>query len=523
MFEDEYVFMGVARMLAGAGLEPDLNKYYPGLSFLLAPIYTVVNDQQLAYRAAQALNVLLVSLMAPLALYIFRRLAPYASLRSSVLVGVLTIMYPAYLLTQAIVWSEALTALSVMAVGAFAIYVWSTPSPGRLFTLGLVAGLTVMTHQRVITIPIALIMVLTYLWSKRRIPASYVGWPIAGVVVGGAVTLLALFIARVPIVRPTIVDSVTSGPSSFGDQLTNFASMLVGQTFYVVAASGGLAAIAVVVTISLLGKRNPGSPTPAVFASLFLVLAAILTLIVSAGFLRNGTRRGDFAIYGRYSEVLMIPLILIGIAYLWGSARDWSPMRLFSTTVGSIAVLGTATIAFHGWVIRLPVAVLNIVTFSPAIRPSSALDLRIALGIGILLGLIVAAWLPRADKRVLAVAALMTVWLTTFVFAYRPAQQFSNRASQRTEIVEAIVSDDARLGTETPCIAYEGAISPLMYYHFSFQLAPRILEPADPGACSKFLITVDEQGAPAGARLLTIDPAVPVGLHRMLWIVEPNG
>jgi len=522
VYEDEYVFMGLARMLAGAGPEPDLNKYYPGLSFLLAPIYFVVNDQQFAYRAAQALNVLLVALMAPLAFYIFRRLAPYASRRTSVLVASLTIVYPAYLLTHAIVWSEALTAVAVMAVGAFGIYVWSAPTPGRLFTLGLVAGLIVVTHQRAITIPLALLMVLTYLWINRRIPVTQVAWPTAGVVVGGVVTLVALFIARVPVVRPTIVDSVTSSPISIGDQLASFASLLVGQTFYIVAASGGLAAVAVVGTISVVAKRKPRTVTPAAFTSFFFVVAGILTLILSAGFLRNGTSRADYIIYGRYTEILMIPLILVGISYLWGIAQDWSPARLLGTTLGPIAVLGAVTIAVSGWVIRLPALSINMVALSPAILPTLGLDLRIALAFGLALGLIVTALLPQRHKRVLAVVALATIWLVAFLFAYRPSLQYSTLVAQQSDIVEAIESSDTRLGTETPCIAYKGEIAPWMYYYFSFELAPRVLERANADPCSRYLLTIDEQDAPPGAQLVVIDSRVAAEFHRMLWILDPD-
>ncbi|MFC2153539.1 hypothetical protein ACFLQ7_02780 [Actinomycetota bacterium] len=78
ILEDEYVVIGLSRMLAIGGPEPLLNKHYPGMSILLSPVQRFTEDPYVVFTIGQAINVLLASLLVPLAYLLCRRLAPRA-------------------------------------------------------------------------------------------------------------------------------------------------------------------------------------------------------------------------------------------------------------------------------------------------------------------------------------------------------------------------------------------------------------------------------------------------------------
>ena len=128
----------------------------------------------------------------------------------------------------------------------------------------------------------------------------------------------------------------------------------LGQSWYLLAASAGLAAIGstVLVSNSLGGGRALESrpTTPDARLLLLLTLAMVATSVL---FMSGRVDRTDMLVYGRYNEAVIWPVLLIGVGWVASAelslaARSSRRWRLPALSVVALVIAGIATKLVNG-------------------------------------------------------------------------------------------------------------------------------------------------------------------------------
>lgn len=310
---DEAGFLLNAKRLATGSAASGLD-YFPGYSVLIAPMTAISTDFQTLTRLVQLTNGLLGIATALLAMSLARRLAPTLTEPAIATIGVIVAAYPAYRLFAAFALSEnLLVPWTVLLCLAFHRAVHrATAIDAVLF--GVSAGLSLSIHTRALALPVA--AVITALWLMR-----------GRVLVGAGIGLAAGTGIAIGLVRYTISTPIDSGasrtaPSSLiGDALSPSGALDVvtsagGQIFYLLVATAGLAGLGM---WSFLDAQRPEArraETSDATRSIGVLAVAIFagSLGISSLFLAG--REGDFAIYGRYGEGVLVPFVVAGLTSL---------------------------------------------------------------------------------------------------------------------------------------------------------------------------------------------------------------
>jgi hypothetical protein len=411
---DEIGYLTNARVLTGgiAGQLEQAPFYRGGYSLLIAPVVGLVSDPSVAYHLILVLNALLAAAVFPLLYLLLTRfggvraeLAFWAALAGAA--------YPALTVLSQVAMSEnALFPLVVVWLIAFGGML-SARRDGREVAwaagLGVATGALWAVHNRMIVAVALAVVGVIWLAARRRLR------PAAAVV---GLVVIALAFLGVHFLDSYLIDHNYAGSApdelsermdeifQFGGFRTVLAN-LVGQTWYLLAATFGLAAAA---AWSFFRSEEREAPVLGVL----LALTALLLLISAAAFPEQ--TRPDMLIYGRYTEVVAPALIAFGLATLSrvspsfvpdSGAKDGHtlPRRLVWPLVGfgaltALVVLIRATASDPDAANRWNISALPFVTvqLGPAILIGAAV---VALaGAGLLL------WASRRGQGLLGLAAL---------------------------------------------------------------------------------------------------------------------
>jgi len=345
---DEIGYLGDARALVGeTGAQLELAPFYRGgYSLLIAPLLKLSSDVTTEYHLVLVLNAALAAAVFPL-LYLLLsrfagvppRVALWAALAGSV--------YPAVTVLSQVAMSEnALFPLVCVWLICFAGLLSSAASRSQLLwaiALGASAGALWAVHNRMIVAVLVAIAGMAWLLYRRRLrPAAAIAGVAAIVLTMLAVHFLDSFVAT-----HNYGGSAPDELSARMDEILRFAGVrtvlanLVGQTWYLLAATFGLAAV--VLWDFLRGRprrddEEAGPPDPwRPLAAALLALTGLLLLVSASAFPER--TRPDMLIYGRYVEVVSPALIAFGIAAL---ARRLQPGRRLAWLPASFAILTVA-------------------------------------------------------------------------------------------------------------------------------------------------------------------------------------
>jgi 4-amino-4-deoxy-L-arabinose transferase-like glycosyltransferase len=421
---DEIGYLTNARVLAG-GLPGQLEQapfYRGGYSLLIAPLVNLSSDPSYVYHLVLILNAALAASVFPLLYLLLTRFAGVRPGRAiwAALAGAL---YPALTVLSQVAMSEnALFPLVCLWLIAFAGLLRQEERRGGLLwaaALGVATGALWAVHARMIVAVVLAIGGLVWLALRRRLQP-------AALVLGLAV--IAAAIVGVHYLDSFLINHNYAGAapdelSERMDSLFSFhglrtaAANLLGQSWYLLVATFGLAAAAVADFV--VGWRRRGDATrerTAPVLGVLLALTALLLLISASAFPER--TRPDMLIYGRYAEIVAPALIAFGLVALsrvWLSLVPDSGTKLNHTLAGvrqmawplagfgaltAVVVLIRATASDPDAPNRWNISALPFITvqLGPAILIGAAL---IALaGAGLLL------WASVHGTRVLGVAAL---------------------------------------------------------------------------------------------------------------------
>jgi len=311
---DVSVYLSFSQWLYG-GLQPTEPAFFPGYGLLLAPVGWMSGSD--LHTAALLLNSAAAGACVILAARLARMLG--ATPRVEMMAAVLTAVHPSLSSSSRIGWPETLLSLSVLVI-CLAV------QKKRWDWVGMVGGLSLALHPRLIVVVIA--MVLVALIHKQMVTLA------KGLLPGLLATVIMLqWTDSWPTDRLSAAQSIGDGPSPL---LT-----AAGQWMSLSAGTACLASIGLVVAVCQIRR----SRAPALETFLVLSVGAMLVL---GGWVLAGSERIDTLLYGRYIDPWSIPLTVLGLTAL---SRRRVPFKLVAGTAASVivaflvAVSGATTVA----------------------------------------------------------------------------------------------------------------------------------------------------------------------------------
>ncbi len=258
--EDEFVYLGFARWIAGEGVMPHFtagaNPMSFGYSLLLVPAYWLFDSPDMIYKAALAIN----SLVNPLMLFwLYFLLNGFfkAGKQKSLIISLIVCFYPAYMLQSCCAWTDSVMASFFALFFLLLSRVLKKPAFINILLFGLVSVYIFTIHARGVIAPAIALFIFAVLMFGGKIKLYY-ALPVIGLM--AVLTLAAL---------------------DFGDGLVlkMIGKENVSQKFYSAFENKLIiiaAAVLIVFSLLAFGKN---------------ALAAVLsvfTAFISAYFFRNG-------------------------------------------------------------------------------------------------------------------------------------------------------------------------------------------------------------------------------------------
>jgi 4-amino-4-deoxy-L-arabinose transferase-like glycosyltransferase len=308
---DEIGYLTNARVIDGglAGLLEQAPFYRGGYSLLIAPLLELGGSPTFLYHLVLVLNAALAASVFPLLYLLLTRFAGVRPERAiwAALAGA---VYPALTVLSQVAMSEnALFPLVCLWLIAFGGLLSEREGRGDFAwaaALGAATGGLWAVHNRMIVAVAVALAGMVWLTVRRRLRP-------AALVLGVALVALAFF--GVHLLDSSLIDDNYAGSApdelsermdsllQFGGLRTALANLL-GQTWYLLVATFGLAAVAIA---DFAQRRRP-------LLGVLLALTALLLAISASAFPER--TRPDMLIYGRYAEVVAPALIAFGLAAL---------------------------------------------------------------------------------------------------------------------------------------------------------------------------------------------------------------
>jgi hypothetical protein len=338
-----------------------ISPYYSyGYSLFLAPLLKVIANPLTRYRAAIVLNVIFYVLGFVLSVRcaddIFSKKIK-ASLK--VFVCFFVALYCNNLVQVNITWGEALMYFMFwLVIDTFMLY-QKEKKLGWLLAFLAEISYMYMIHQRALGIVAAGITVLLIEFvvahTHRRINIKRVL---------SVMAIVFACIALSVVLKGALNGNLWSGQDanlasqndyagqlekiiycvSSAEGLMSALSSFAGKTLYLICASCGLLLWGVICCI----KRMCSLKSTRKYVYLFMLLSLIYTTVISSIFMVYGGSRVDCVLYGRYTEMIVGPLLLAGLARMLGKKGTWREFVagecvILASTLISLYALKTAS------------------------------------------------------------------------------------------------------------------------------------------------------------------------------------
>lgn len=426
---DEPSQLAIARWLSGGTRWNmfDHATWQPALGTLLTPVFWLTDDPATAVRLALGANALLGGAAAAVLVALVRRWcglsAPWAAL-----VATIVALLPSQLSATSFVWAEGLVSLCFLGTLLALVRAFDTGSLGWATAANLIAVAGYTSHSRLLPLVGTTAIVTLGHAAWRRDGRRFV--VLAAATVGAFLTSAAW--------KQFILDHVWDDPSDQNTvesvlerarQPLAIAESLLGQVWYQLAATFGLAAFGTIVVVRSLRRarthdpRVDRIPTPDAW---LLVISTTPLILLSAVFMADRPR-ADQNIYGRYNDALVWPIIAIGVVWLGRrvivgfARRDW--IAVASVAVATL-VTGVIVEVLHGDALREDLGVRSMIAgILPYVEGTDQLDVRrvtagALVGLGLLVGIARLATVERLGDTgragVLVVGTVVVVAVAAF-------------------------------------------------------------------------------------------------------------
>ena len=356
MYPDEFGYWASAASAVGYDWSEaaSLGSYYSfGYSLVLVPILAIIPDGVMAYRVAVFINMLLMCIGVFLFGKIIEKVFPEINNGVKIMISGAAVLYPAWIFYMQMTMVEAV----LMFVFSFDIYLFYKFMENRKVStaIALAAGLVFgyCVHMRTIGILIAGVFVcLCRLIGEKKNKKTFIIW-FGVIVLLFGITLYLKNLTTVTVFSFAGEDALAV--NDYGSQWGKFAEIftftgmikfvcgVVGKLYYLGFASFGTLywafAWCLKESIQLIRQMvRKEDVHPRQWLALFLLLAVTGQVLISSIYMYDADVI-DCLVYGRYNELLVPVMILIGIIAM-SKSRYLIPVTvLMGTILGGITAL----------------------------------------------------------------------------------------------------------------------------------------------------------------------------------------
>ena len=356
MYPDEFGYWASAASVVGYDWSEaaSLGFYYSfGYSLILVPILTIIRDGIIAYRAAIFINMLLMCIAVFLFGKIIEEIFPEIKNGVKILIGGTAVLYPAWIFYMQMTMVEAV----LMFVFSLTVYLFHKFMENKKVSMAIVLAAVLIfgycVHMRTVGVVIAAVLVcLCRLIGEKGSKKSFFIW-FGILALSFALTLYLknLTTASVFSFAGEEALAVNDYSSQWGKlaELFTFTGMkklvygVVGKIYYLGLASFGTFywAFAWCLKESVRSIRQTvrkEDVRPKQWLALFLFLAVVGQVLISSIYMYNADVI-DCLVYGRYNELLVPVMMLIGIVVM-SKGRFLIPMTILTgTALGGVTAL----------------------------------------------------------------------------------------------------------------------------------------------------------------------------------------
>jgi hypothetical protein len=476
---DEIGYLGNARYIAGTAPLPDLRGcafYHFGYSLLLLPAFWFFADPLHAYKAVLVINALLSGATFIVLYRLLNDIAGYSASNSRVAAFVTT-CYPALLFFPNLAMAENVFFPAFLSLLIFAGRLVVTRSWTVVFVFGTLAGFLYTIHAR--GLPITLLAVLfLILLAKMRVlecQKSFTGATVALTVVG-----LSLAVNhQLKLNGWGGHDGNTMpipGTFTILEYLKSLLCESAGQLLYLLLATYGLFLIGVwEVIISFKTAYSDGIRTVLAdkkYASyMFLGGAVAATLCISIYFMGRPlfvAGRGDIYFYGRYNEVIAIPIIALALARVLETSAEWrATFRGLGVIIVIVLCMAAIVIVGRGWqqMQSLQVMSLNILGLAPYVNVLGDFNIAVVCFIGVIISAIIALLRHWNCLRAIMILALLFAVAggVNYATILISDQRYRQNEMQMIKVLEQ--------NCNTSNIGYDFSyFNPVIFYSYQYRL-----------------------------------------------------
>ena len=315
---DELGYLANARVLAG-GVDGQLSTapfYHGGYSLLLAPIVAVFHNPETSYRLVLVLNAVLAATLAPLVYLLLTRCFSVRR-EAAVWPALAAAAYPSVTIYTQVAMSEnlllPLTVLWLLCAGC--MLQAGTQRRQLAFaaaTAACAAWLWAAHGRMIVAVGLTAVLFAVMLWRRTELRPALAGLAVLAVGLVAAHLLDHFLVSRN---WGGHAKSEVSGRLSTVESVGGigaFLRNLVGQSWYVAVATLGVL-VAAALPFDWRAVRLRFTPARAVLA---LVLLTGLGLLIESALSFRTTDRPDMLIYGRYTDVVVPPLLALALVRL---------------------------------------------------------------------------------------------------------------------------------------------------------------------------------------------------------------
>lgn len=313
----KYISMtGIPGQIRGSG-------YFPAWSFVLAPIWWLTSSPQIFYRIAIATGVVLAVLTIIPLVFFIRRLG--LATEQSVVVASIVMAMPSRSVQSAYAISEKLLFFLIVCfvVVAYRLVENSTWLRAGIFSIVLAA--VVMTHTRALAI--LLVAVFWLLISIRKKNARIMIFCILlSSILGMAAYRFSMWFSSRLLKDP--FQQGSNMRANLHSRIGVFARLIVGQSWYQIVSSFGLAVLGVLILVGLVInnlRKAKSFGVPALILGMILALFilsimswAYETALFPTSHFGAQIGRLDPVLYGRYVDPAMALAVAVGLSGIIG-------------------------------------------------------------------------------------------------------------------------------------------------------------------------------------------------------------
>lgn len=305
-----------------------LGSYYSfGYSLILTPVLWLFRDGVMAYRAAVAVNMLLMCGGFFLILGMIRRLFPETDQTKQVFIGGIAVLYPVWIFNIQMTMAEALLMFLFVLVTYLFVCLMQKARVVTAVFLAVSLAYIYCVHMRSIGVLLACMITLVF-WSVTEHPGAKTVLAFVGVLL--LLGVLAAVLKQNTIVqvfsdadRQLLAGNDYGGQQGKFQQIFSFHGMIrlikavIGKVFYLGLASFGVfywgMCWAIKNSVLLLKKiiKKEKAKTEEL-VSMFLLLAMFGEILINSIY-GYGSNVIDALIYGRYDEFLMPVFLMAGV------------------------------------------------------------------------------------------------------------------------------------------------------------------------------------------------------------------